>query len=234
MRHSCLHEPHAQCRARRTATMPIHPQRQCRMSTSTAFTLVDSWQRMSAADAEAVRAFWLRENAHVEGDEAARRSQQVVLRVFAADGQLAAISTAESRLIPRLMQPMYYYRCFIGAAWRNGKVLRLRTLMQKSFEVLEPWAREHDFPCIGVVLELENAGFERPSLQRAYWSYRAHNGYSYIGRSAHGLEMRVRYFIGARLKTDAEVAALLREAGVQVATGGTTQAGAARTSTPAI
>lgn len=206
------------------------------MSTSTAFTLVDSWQRMSAADTAAVRAFWLRENAHVEGNEADRRSQQVVIRVFAADGQLAAISTVESRLIPRLMQPMYYYRCFVGAAWRNSKVLRIRTLMQKSFEVLEPWAREHGFPCIGVILELENAGFERPSLQRAYWSNQTHNGYSYIGRSARGLEMRVRYFISARLKTDAQVAALLHEAGVRVAPADAAQAVAVTpsTSTPTI
>lgn len=190
---------------------------------------------MSAEDALAVQAFWLRENAHVEGDEAPRRAQQVVIRAFAPDGQLAAITTVEGRLIPRLMQPMYYFRCFVGAAWRNSKTLRLRTLMQKSFEVLEAWARERDFPCIGIILEMENAGFERPSLQRAYWSYQAHNGYSYIGRSARGLEMRVRYFIGARLKTDAQVAELLRAAGVPATPGDAAQAtAAAPTSTPAI
>ncbi|HEX7348809.1 MAG TPA: hypothetical protein VF264_04075 [Rhodanobacteraceae bacterium] len=197
------------------------------MSASTPFTYVDSWQHLTAADVAAVQAFWLREDAHVEGAEAARRAQQVVIRALSPDGQLAAITTVEPRLIPRLMQPMYYYRCFIGAVWRKNNTLRLRVLLQKTFEVLEPWSRERDFPCIGVVLELENAGFERPSLQRAYWSNRTHNGYSYIGRSARGLEMRVRYFMGARLKTDAQVVAMLRAAGVQAAPAAATQASVA-------
>jgi hypothetical protein len=166
---------------------------------------------MTQAETEAVRAFWLREGAQVEGAEAARRVHEIVIRTFTADGELAAISTAEPRLIPRLMQPMYYYRCFVGAAWRDSKILNVRTLLHKTVDALEAWSRERGFPCIGVLLELENGRFGN-TLRRAYWSNQSHNGYSFIGRSARGLDMRVHYFVGARLKTPEQVAKLLRQA----------------------
>jgi hypothetical protein len=204
------------------------------MPTDTPFHSLDSWQRMTPEEAQTVQAFWLRENAHVEGAEADRRVHEVVIRTLTDDGQLAAITTAEPRLIPRLQQPMYYYRCFVGAAWRNGKILRLRMLLQKTVEVLETWASAHDFPCIGVIFELENEGFGK-TLQRAYWSNGSHNGYSFIGRSARGLGMRVRYFIGARLKTPQEIAALLQAAGMQATTANAAQpAAAAQASTHGI
>lgn len=189
---------------------------------------------MTAEEAQAVQTFWLRENAHVEGAEAARRVHEVAIRALTPDGELAAITTAEPRLIPRLVQPLYYYRCFVGAAWRNGGLLRVRVLLQKTVEVLETWASAHGFPCIGVICELENEGFGK-TLQRAYWSNGSHNGYSFIGRSARGMDMRVRYFIGAQLKTPQEIAALLQTAGVTVTAGTPLQfAAAIPVSNPAI
>lgn len=166
--------------------------------------LVD-WQALNAADAESIRAFWLREQANVEGDEAARRVQQTIVRVLNADGELVAVSTAAPKTIPRLLQPMYYYRCFVGEAWRDRKLAR--PLLRHSFDVLEQWAREHQFPCIGMLLELENTGFAR-TLQRARWP---DVDFSFIGRSQRGLDLRVRYFRGARLKSANEVAALLQQ-----------------------
>lgn len=158
------------------------------------FTFVDAWQSMSPQDIDAVCAFWLREHANVEGHEATRRAGEVVTRVLDADGTLVAVSTVEPRTIPRLRQPMFYYRCFVGAAWRNHKLPR--SLLRHGFDVLERWSRARDFPCIGVLLELENEGFAR-TLRRAWWP---DNNFVYIGTSARGLDLRVRYFRGARLK----------------------------------
>jgi hypothetical protein len=218
----------------RPDTMPADPPEASTMLAATPFHYLDSWQHMTLEETQAVQAFWLRENAHVEGAEAARRVHEVVIRAVTLDGQLAAITTVEPRLIPRLMQPLYYYRCFVGAAWRNGGLLRVRVLLQKTVEVLEAWASVRDYPCIGVICELENEGFGK-TLQRAYWSNGRHNGYSYIGRSARGLDMRVRYFIGARLKTPQEVAALLQAAGATVTASATPQSAAAiPVSNPAI
>lgn len=170
------------------------------------FRYLDSWQCLEDADAESIREFWLREKANVEGESAERRVQEVVVRVLTDDGKLVAVSTAQPRTIPRLMQPMYYYRCFVGAEWRSHKLLR--PLLRHSVDALESWAREHDFPCIGVLLELENAGFAR-TLQRAHWFG---TDFTFIGRSVRGLDLRVHYFRGARLKTRQEVVAAARQA----------------------
>jgi hypothetical protein len=185
------------------------------MSDPRPFRYVEDWQRLTGQDAAAIRAFWVRERANVEGDEAVRRVRQVVSHVLTADGELAAVSTATARTIPRLMQPMYYYRCFVGERWRNGRLVR--PLLRFTFDVLERWARGHDFPCIGVLLELENEGFAH-TLKRAHWP---DVGFAFIGCSGRGLDLRVRYFRGARLKAPRQVRAdtPASEAG-RVASGG--------------
>lgn len=177
------------------------------MPPATAFRFDAVWQTLGDADADAIRAFWLREHANVEGNDARRRAREVVMRVLTADGELAAVSTVEPRTIPRLLQPMYYYRCFVGAAWRHHKLLR--PLLCHSYDVLNGWARERDYPCLGVLLELENEGFAR-TLQKASWRVTPKIDFTFIGRSAKGQDLRVCYFPGARLKTPAELAALAR------------------------
>lgn len=163
------------------------------------------WKQLAAETGEAIRAFWARENANVEGDEALRRVQQVVLHVVDENGEIAAVATAAPKVLPRLGQPLYYYRCFVGKAWRSGKLVR--PLLRRTQRVLEDYAREHDFPCIGVLLELENEGFAT-TLQWAHWQT---TGFSYIGKSPRGLDLRVSYFRGARLKSPQEVQALVQE-----------------------
>ncbi len=174
------------------------------MTDRSAFRYVTDWQCLTDENAEAIRAFWLREHANVEGEEAIRRARQVVARVLDENGGIAAVSTAVPKTIPRLQQPMYYYRCFVGAAWRDGRLVR--PLLRYTFDVLEAWARERDYPCIGMLLELENEGFAR-TLKRAYWP---DVGFAYIGRSVRGLDLRVRYFRGARLKTPQQLMHALR------------------------
>lgn len=96
------------------------------------------------------------------------------------------------------------YRCFVGQAWRGRNLSRV--LLRHTQKILEAYAREHGFPCIGILLELENAGFAR-TLQAPHW--RA-SGFTYIGKSRRGLDLRVWYFQGARLKTAKELQPLLR------------------------
>lgn len=158
------------------------------------YTLVDSWQCMKPAEADAVCAFWHREHANVEGEEARRRVQQVLTRALDTQGNVIAVSTAEPCSVPRLGQPMYYYRCFVGADWR-GKEMAI-ALLRRGFDDLERWATERDFPCIGILLELENEALAG-HLPRAHW-HRV--GFSFIGRSPRGLDLRVRYFHNAELK----------------------------------
>lgn len=165
---------------------------------------VTGWRALAAADAEAIRAFWLHEGANVEGDNATRRLPEVVVHAIDLTGAITAVATAQAVVVPRLGQPMYYYRHFVGAAWRSGIMSRL--LLRHAQRVLEPDARERGFPCIGILLELENEGFAR-TLRRAFWPG---TNFSYIGRGASGLEQRIWYFRGAHLKTREEVIASVR------------------------
>jgi len=91
-------------------------------------------------------------------------------------------------------QPLYYYRCFVGKAWRKTRLVF--TMLNRAFDVLEEHARVNDFPCIGVILELENSRFGE-TLRSPVWPS---TGFVYIGKGPRGLDLRVRYFRGARLK----------------------------------
>ena len=168
------------------------------------YQTITDWQRLDAETGDAIRAFWLREQANVAGDEATRRLAEVVAHVVDEQGRRAAVAPATPKVLPRLGQPLYYYRCFVGKAWRASKLVR--PLLRHTQKILEAYAREHDYPCIGILLELENEGFA-DTLRWAHWSG---VGFSYIGISPRGLDLRVWYFRGARLKTPTEVAELRR------------------------
>ena len=174
------------------------------MANRHSYQTITDWQRLDAATGDAIRAFWLREQANVAGDEATRRLAEVVAHVVDEQGRLAAVATATPKVLPRLGQPLYYYRCFVGKAWRASKLVR--PLLRHAQKILEAYARKHDYPCIGILLELENEGFA-DTLRWAHWPG---VGFSYIGISPRGLDLRVWYFRGARLKTPTEVAELRR------------------------
>lgn len=176
------------------------------MADAHSYQTITDWQRLDAATGEAIRAFWLREQANVAGDEATRRLAEVVAHIVDENGEPAAVATVATKVLPRLGQPMYYYRCFVAKAWRTRGVVR--PLLRHTQKVLEAYARENGYPCIGMLLELENEGFS-DTLRRAHWTGL---GFSYIGISPRGLDLRVWYFRGARLKSPAELAELRRRA----------------------
>ena len=167
-----------------------------------AFTIVEGWPALSPEGAAEVSAFWRRENAIQDPKDVARRLGQVVLYARAANGEVAGVATAIAMVPARFGQPMYYFRAFVGHAWRA--TFLVRELMTGSCAVLEAHAREHGFPCIGVLLELENARFYKTLRKPVWWNPR----FYYVGKSERGLELRAFYFEGARLKTPVEIARL--------------------------
>ncbi|MEP6483740.1 MAG: hypothetical protein ABJB01_04770 [Rudaea sp.] len=158
------------------------------------FKLVTHWQEPAGDIDTAVLAFWQREGALSADIKADERLRQVILHAETADGEVAGVCTAITMTLPRLGQPMYYYRCFIGKQWRKTRLVN--TLLLGACEVLEAYARANDYPCIGVLLELENSRFGQ-TLQRPIWHA---TKFVYIGKSQRNLDLRVRYFAGARLK----------------------------------
>jgi hypothetical protein len=161
------------------------------------FHFITHWKTDGADNEEAVIAFWQREGA-LSGDvNVKERLREVVAHARDKDGGVAGVCTVVPMTLPRLGQPMYYYRCFIGKDWRKTRLVF--RLLIRAFDVLEEYAREHDFPCIGVILELENSRFG-DTLRAAVWPS---TGFIYAGKSGRGLDLRLRYFRGARLKKSA-------------------------------
>jgi hypothetical protein len=163
-------------------------------ATAAQFTFVEHWQTENAENAEAVLEFWRRENAISDEASAKKRLSEVVLHACDRNGTIAGVATAVKITLPRLGQPTYYFRCFIGKDWRKSRLVM--QLLRRTGEVLETYARAHDFPCIGVILEMENKRFGE-TLKRAWWPS---TGYVFIGKSQRGLDLRVKYFRGAKLK----------------------------------
>ncbi|HEY6940932.1 hypothetical protein [Dokdonella sp.] len=158
------------------------------------FTFVVDWPGVDAGAAVEIKAFWRAEGAL--NDEAAmdQRVKQVVMHALTRSGEVAGVCTAMPMTPPRLGQPMYYWRTFVGARWRASALVM--SLLKRSCVLLEEHARAHDYPCIGVLLELENDRFRERGRMATWFNPR----FVYIGRSDRGLDLRALYFKGARLK----------------------------------
>lgn len=160
------------------------------------FRYITDWPTIEPAQADAIRAFWLREGALNDEAAMAERVKQVVLHSLDAEGRVAGVCTALPTTAP-LGQPMYFWRCFVGAQWRSTPLVM--SLLKRSCAWLEDYAIAHGYPCIGVLLELENTRFRDKGRMANWWNPR----FTYIGRSARGLDLRVHYFKGAKLKPQA-------------------------------
>ena len=158
------------------------------------FTFVVDWPKPSAESAEAIRAFWLREGAMQAPTQLDARIPQVVLHALGPDGEVAGVCTAIVSTPPHIGQPLYYWRTFVGKPWRSSQLVGL--LLKKSCRVLEEHAARNGLPCIGVLLELENARFKERG-RKPVW---ANPRFVYIGRSERKLDLRVLYFDGAKLQ----------------------------------
>lgn len=167
------------------------------LPTSARLDYVDDWPSILPTDADAIRRFWQQEGALADAAQIAERLKQVVLHARSADGEVAGVCTALAVTPPHFGQPMYFWRCFVGTRWRSTPLVR--ALLKRSCALLENYAVAHGHPCIGILLELENARFNDTCRKAMWWNPR----FTYIGRSARGLDLRVYYFKGARLKPPA-------------------------------
>ncbi|MBS0569067.1 MAG: hypothetical protein JSS28_00520 [Proteobacteria bacterium] len=158
------------------------------------FTFVRHWKEQNSANDELAQAFWKSEGALANDAQIKERLSQIVLHAKDADGRLAAVCTAVPVQHPRLEQPVYYYRCFVGKDWRKTRLLLFITAQATS--VLEEYAIAHGYPCVGVLVELENTRFTK-KWRMPVWPYVP---FVFIGKSQRNAELRIYYFAGARLK----------------------------------
>lgn len=158
------------------------------------FELTQTWPAIGEGDGEDLLAFWKTHGAIPNETEARKRLKQVAVLARDDSDAVAGVCTAVPMTPAQLGQPVYYWRCFVAPEWRSTRLFYQMGI--RSFELLESWAREHDFPCIGILLELENDRFGKIGRMPVWGRSR----FTYIGKSARGLDVRIRYFEGARLK----------------------------------
>jgi hypothetical protein len=157
--------------------------------------IVPVWKAQSPDLATELVAFWRDQNAIQDEAAATRRSEQVVCIARDADGVLCGVATAIVKVLPRLRQPMYYYRQFFAKSLR-GQHQEL-VFFQRAKQILQDYNTGLDKPeSLGILLEVENA-----KIAAAY--KRAHEpGFdaTFIGYSPRGLQLRVSYFDNAILQ----------------------------------
>ncbi len=158
------------------------------------FRFHPAWGQLSAEQVDQIVAFWLREKALPSEQEASQRVGQVVMFATDCDGEIAAICTAQPINPPQIGQPVYFYRSFVAPAWRHS--LLVFRLLKKAVRLLEEDARQHNWPCIGVLLELENPRFAEKGRMPVWPGI----DFVYVGKSPRGLECRIHWFRAARLK----------------------------------
>lgn len=159
------------------------------------FTYCRGWGgRLNSKDQNDLIAFWLREGALSDETQAQQRLSQVVVLARDGEGMVAGVCTAAAQTPSGIGQPLYYYRSFIGRRWRRTRLVY--HLIKRARTLLEEDARARDWPCIGMLLELENSRFGEKGRMPVW----PRLDFTYVGKSPRGLELRVHYFKGARLK----------------------------------
>ena len=112
------------------------------------------------------------------------------------------MATAVVRVLPRLRQPLYYYRMFFAPALRGHQ--QFLPVYRCAKRILQDYNASLEQPeSIGLLLELEN-----DKLGKAYpHAYEPEFGATFIGYSPRGLQLRAAYFAGVELLPPASFAA---------------------------
>ncbi len=159
------------------------------------FEILPVWKKVTSELGEELMAFWRENKAIVDESVAAVRAHQAVCIARDDAGVICGVGTAVVRVLPRLRQPMYFYRQFFAKSMRGRS--QLNPFYQQARQALQAYNASLDKPeSLGVLIETENA-----KLSSAY--HHAHEpafAATFIGYSPRGNHMYVSYFDGAVLQ----------------------------------
>ena len=157
-----------------------------------ALEIIPVWKQVTPELKAELRAMWEANNAMRDPAQAALRAEQAVCVARDEQGRLCGVGTAIIRVLPRLRQPMYYYRQFFAQDMRGQK--QTVPFFERACAVLQDYNASLEKPeSLGVLLELEN-----PQLSARYTIAQGLNT-TFIGYSPRGFQLRVSYFQGATL-----------------------------------
>ena len=152
--------------------------------------LIPVWKRVTPELAQELMAFWQANKVVVDAGAAATRALQAVCIARDGTGAVCGVVTAVVKVLPRLRQPLYYYRMFFARALRGQQ--QFLPAFRKARQILQDYNATLDTPeSLGLLFELEN-----DKLGKAY---------------PHAVEPEfnavVSYFDGAKLLAPAPVRA---------------------------
>lgn len=168
-----------------------------RLNTETPFEILPVWKNTIPELCNELVDLWDRNNAIPDPYKAVARARQAVCIARDASGAICGVGTAVVRVLPRLRQPMYYYRQFFAPEFRGRK--QTIPFFNGARQVLQDYNAGLAEPeALGVLLELES------KLLATFYT-RVHEpaaNSTFIGYSPRGLQLRVSYFDDARLFPD--------------------------------
>lgn len=164
------------------------------MNTDAPLEFIPVWKDVTDDLAAELVDLWARHRAIPDAGKAAVRARQAVCIVRDAGGSVAGVGTATVRILPRLRQPMYYYRQFFAPELRGHK--HTVPFFNYAKDVLESHNAKREAPeSLGVLVELENAMLS----SRYRLAHEPAADSTFIGYSPKGLQLRVSYFKDAKL-----------------------------------
>ncbi|MDI1252304.1 hypothetical protein [Thermomonas sp.] len=157
--------------------------------------VIPVWKKVTPVLGEELMAFWRSNKAIVDDAAAAMRATQAVCIARDESGAICGVGTAVIKVLPRLRQPMYYYRQFFAKSMRGRS--QLIPFYQQARQALQEYNASLDKPeSLGVLIETENA-----KLSSAYnHAYEPAFAATFIGYSPRGTHLYVSYFDGAALQ----------------------------------
>lgn len=152
------------------------------------------WKQVTPELADELLAFWKDNNAIADDAAAKQRVPEVVCVARDENGALCGVGTAVIKVLPRLRQPMYYYRQFFAKGLR-GQHQEL-AFFQRCKQVLEAHCAAMETPeSLGILLEIENAKIAAAYKQAVVPGFDA----VFLGYSPRGMQLRASYFNNAVL-----------------------------------
>ncbi|HEY0662925.1 MAG TPA: hypothetical protein VGD21_16560 [Lysobacter sp.] len=164
------------------------------MNTETSFETVPVWKNVSAELSAELTDLWGRSKAIPHPDQAVQRARQAVCVARDQAGAVCGVGTAVIRVLPRLRQPLYYYRQFFAPEFRGQK--QALPFFNEARRLLQEYNDSLPAPeSLGVLLELES----QQLVARYERAFEPAADSTFIGYSPRGLQLRVSYFDNARL-----------------------------------
>ena len=162
--------------------------------TALALKTISVWKQLTPELKQELLDFWKSNKAIGDEEKAARRADQAVCISRDKDGAIGAVATAIVRVLPRLRQPMYYYRHFFSEPMRGQKLTK--PFVKEAKKILQEYNASLPKPeALGLLVELESKLLDE-HYKRAF---DPDTGFTFIGYSPRQMQLRVSYFEEVRL-----------------------------------